>query len=448
MFDNWLKFSRPQSVAIVGGDDAFAGVTPSEYSSKIGAGASFLVRQPVVDHAHRVLGYDVAFRADPNLPGQDAILNVLAPDFCTIIRRLAENLPAGQKLFLRMDASLLTEWPACFSGAQVVPAIDAAEANNFEGLAEAVRPIIDRGFSVAFDNVPDTPAAQILFPLAGFLRFETRRYDMVELERQMVGLAGCSCLRIALQVESEDEYEACRVLGFQAFQGYFFTQVRSEMPRRIDHDRLHIIRLLNLVAQHAEMAELDTVIRRDAVLAYRLLSYINSPLSGLDHPLESINQALYFLGYNPLYRWLTVLLFTSGNLGVNDRLLLHQALLRGRLCELLAHQCQPPLNGDSLFVVGMFSLLDALFNVPMTQLLEFVTLASPMQRALLGEPDAYTDLLHLAQGLEIVVPETGMASLADLATRVGIAPAVLNQLQLDAFSWVREADAFHNEGGR
>ena len=443
MFDHWLKFSRHRSATT---SRLVADVADPRPHSAIGAGASFLVRQPVVDAAGHLVGHDVAFRADPSLPGQDAVLNVLAPEFCAIIRRLADSLPVQQILFLRMDASLLTGWLDCFSGAQVVPAIDMAEVADFAPFVDMVEMLAKQGVTVALDNLPDIPAAQVLLPLAKFLRFETRRYDMVELERQMAMLIKWPAMCIALQVESEDEYEACRVLGFQAFQGYFFTQVRPEMPRRIDHDRLHVIRLLNLVAQHAEMTELDTVIRRDAVLAYRLLSYINSPLSGLDHPLESITQALYFLGYNPLYRWLTVLLFTSGNLAPNDRLLLYQALLRGRLCELLAQQHKPPMNGDSLFVVGMFSLLDALFNVPMAQVLEFVTLAPPMQRALCGEPDVYTDILHLAQRLEDIAPTVEADVLTELAARFNMTPALLNRLQVEALSWVREADILHNDG--
>ena len=402
--------------------------------------SAFLLRQPVLDRSHKIIGYDVAFRRAGNDPGSDQVLDELQDDTLTRLEQLGFSHSCPDKLlFVRLKAGLLAEAGQTFATSnRLVLVLDSWHQLNQADLLKNCQVCVASGWQLAIDNLPESGESGQWLPLMTWLRFDLRRYSAVDLEQQLKALRHHANLRVlARQVETEDDFEACQALGFDACQGYFFTRVRLNQQRRIDHDRIRVMRLLNLLAQNVELKELESVMRRDAVLAYKLLMFINSPLNGLDHPLESIGQALMFLGYGPLYRWLTVLLFTSGTRHARDRAILQQALVRARLMELLGSHAGMDREAESLFLTGMMSMLDALLNVPMDQAIEPLMLAEPIVLALTSRMGPYAPFLDLALALE-----TGDWFLADDRSRaMGLNADAINPLLVEAMGWASSLDS-------
>jgi hypothetical protein len=89
--------------------------------------------------------------------------------------------------------------------------------------------------------------------------------------------------------------------------------------------------------------------------------------------------ATVYLGVNRIRNWIRMIAIS----GLQDcpTELLKFALIRGRMCELLAAKL-PNDQREMAFTVGLFSLLDALLNTPMDDLLSRIPLTDEIRNAL------------------------------------------------------------------
>ena len=132
-----------------------------------------------------------------------------------------------------------------------------------------------------------------------------------------------------------------------------------------------------------------------------------------------------------------MLLFTSGQVKSLDTALLEQALVRARLMEILAGDRYAPLQVDEIFVVGIFSLLDMLLQLPMSVALEPLKLPETVQQALLDNDSLeseYAPLLNLA----IACEDGHRDRLKSLAIELAIPLAIINSAHLEALVWTQQ----------
>ncbi len=460
MFDHWFKFSRnkspapPDATSPVGADQTPSTEMPE--TPKMGADfrplsnastnplslpeqtSRFLLRQPVLDAGHNTVGYDFGFQhagSGKECPFSPSEMQIAEETLLTTISQLdIRSLSGHRRTFVAIGPALLdSSWVSLLPVDQMVLVIDGTRMEGAPTvLAEQCRARIGQGYTLAFDNLPDVAGVQELVGLAAYLRFDLHAFDALELERRLASLHGHKELAlVARQVSNEDDYQAARVMGFDLFQGYYFQNMNPALPHRVDNDRLRVMELLNMTAQHAEFVQIEKAIKHDVLLAYKLLIYINCPLNGLTRKIESIAQALMFLGYEPLYRWLTLLLFADGEQDPRDRALLQNALVRARLTESLGKNLLSAEDADSLFIVGIFSLLDVLFNVPMAQALENLNLSEAVKRALIQQHGPYAPFLRLAIAFE----NADQQQVNELTGVLALDAHLVNQLHIDAVNW-------------
>jgi len=168
-------------------------------------------------------------------------------------------------------------------------------------------------------------------------------------------------------VETRAEYDDCRALGFDGFQGRFFAEPARLLGTSAPTYRLRALSMLAARGDLSSFEQLERVIVEDPGLAHKLVRLANSAFFGTRHPVGSIRQALMMLGSVAVRRWATLLVLA----GVTDRPnhLLELGLSRARLCELIAMR-DDEADTERAFTVGLFSVVDALLRIPMPQLLE------------------------------------------------------------------------------
>jgi EAL and modified HD-GYP domain-containing signal transduction protein len=194
---------------------------------------------------------------------------------------------------------------------------------------------------------------------------------------------------------------------------------------------MFVLKLLNGIKQQADYDELAGIAWSDPALAYRLLRFVNSAAFGLSLKIEDIRHALVYVGHDALYRWLTLLLFSSQETNALDESLRENALVRARLAEQLAAGHLSTKECDEAFVVGILSVIDTLLEIPMADALAQLTLPEPVSDALLRRQGKYAPYLKLA----IACEESDQASIQTLASECGVDAATLNPLHLGALSW-------------
>lgn len=216
-----------------------------------------------------------------------------------------------------------------------------------------------------------------------------------------------------------------------------------EQPRKasmaedaaLQPESMLIVRLMQMLQRNEDVRQIETALKHDAVLTYRLLRHINSPAIGPGVEIQSLRHAVTMLGYSHLFRWLALLLATSAST-TSAPYMTRKAIMRGRAVELMGKSMLTPTDSDNLFVVGMFSLIDQLLGVPMEQVLGKVQLAESVQQAILSRGGVYGPFLALAESCERDAGEAARLS-EDLFMSAG----QVNAAQLSALVWSQEVGA-------
>ena len=400
-----------------------------------------LGRKPVLDRYQRVIGYELVLRnKDANQASRpnDALSRMYDEMLVRGLITMELGRSMGEKLVFAslssacVPGSLLESLP----NKGVVLALKVVPENAEEQLV-CMKALITAGYQIALDDFVYSAVFAPFYRLAKYVRIDVSGMDAITLREQMKSLREkVSPLLVAKNVETDDVFDACRSLSFDFFQGYYFTRLQPHKPPRLDNDRLRVIELLNMVTNYAEIHEMEKVFKLDVSLSYKLLRYINSPGCGMVQKVSSIAHALAVLGHDQLYRWLTLLLFTSGRADARSHPLLKNAMVRARLIESLGKIKLAPSEVEGLFIVGIFSMLDALLNVPMAQAVSHLNLPEKVVDALVKRKGAYAPFLELASACE----EGNDQLIEHYAAVCQFDAETVNQAHVQAIIWAEELD--------
>ena len=221
--------------------------------------------------------------------------------------------------------------------------------------------------------------------------------------------------------------------GFDAFQGTFFSRPEPLPSADVPQNTIAALRLMSLARDpNVTDPELEDVISTDPVLTFQLLRLVNSAAIG-GRGVASIGQALRLIGRAAFLRWLAVAVAAArhGNTAV-DHELVRQAVERGRLLEQMHGHGR---DAGTLFLVGLFSLLDAVFRMPMADLLARVTLSPEANDALLNRTGPYADAITFAESYELGLFENAM----QIARDMGVDDSRVGDFYTNAITWTAEA---------
>ena len=400
-----------------------------------------LGRLPVLDRSQKIFGYELVLRNKSvrQARKQDDTLLRMQDEMLLngLISLEMDKLMGDRQVFISLssaglDSPLLDDLPP--EGVVLAVKVDPAKA---EAQLLRLKELVAAGFKIALDDFVYAPLLAPFLRLAKFVRMDVSQLDAIEMRTQLKSLMDKFAPDLlAKNVNFDDTFEACRHLSFNYFQGYYFTRLQPDKPPRLGTDRLRVIELLNLVTKHAEISKLENVFKQDATLSYKLLRYINSPGCGMVQKIRSIAHALVILGHDQLYRWLTLLLFSSGQSDGRSQALLKNALVRARLVEMLGRRRLPPRECEGLFIVGIFSLLDALLNVPMRKAVDHLNLPEPVLQALVERKGEYAPFLMLAEACE----EGNQDRVEEYAAMCDLDVDGVNLIHLQAMLWAEELD--------
>ncbi|WP_374681737.1 EAL and HDOD domain-containing protein [Accumulibacter sp.] len=270
---------------------------------------------------------------------------------------------------------------------------------------------------------------------AAVARYELTALDWSALQRQRLG-------RIAAGVASLDSFEWLAEKNFELADSGFVTVVDPHAGGQPDLARLKVLKLLTLVIQDADTAEIEEVFRQEARLAYNLLRLVNSVAVGAKTRISSFHQAIALLGRRQLQRWLQLLIYADQLTHANrPNPLLQLAAERGRQMELLSLGLtatgELADGGDAAFMTGIFSLLDILLKLPMSEILGELPLSAEVGQALSSRQGTLGTLLAAIVAGEASELEKAQTLLAGL----GISPACHAMAQLGAFCWASRINA-------
>ena len=204
--------------------------------------------------------------------------------------------------------------------------------------------------------------------------------------------------KAAERVETVQQFNMCKAYGFDYFQGYFFCRPEFVQSKRLPLSRLITLRLIGkLNDPKLSIDELEAAIRQDLSLSYKLLKFVGSAACAIRGQINSIRHAAVMVGIDRLKVWAALILFS----GIEEKMkeLTMTAVIRARMCEKLAEAMKVP-NPDQFFLVGLFSVLDAMLSQPMPAILESLNLAPEINEALLFHRGVFGDVLRCVKAYE------------------------------------------------
>ncbi|HEY4279499.1 MAG TPA: HDOD domain-containing protein [Conexibacter sp.] len=390
-----------------------------------------IARQPIHDRWKRVVGYELLI-GGPSLRApldeERTTASVIVEAFTGLgISAVVGNKPAH----VRVSRRFLLELSAFALPSDRVVLEIAPPDRHDAAMRKVLEQLHGQGYRISLlcganDRVPDPELTR----LAHSVKLDVASLSPNELASAADRFAAAAPVVIAAGVDSPSLAQRCHALGFHAFQGFYFCApdiVHGQLPPMT---RLGELRsLAGLYAQTITFEEFERIIARDVGLSYRLLCYLNSAFFNLPRRVASVREALMMLGMKAVRRWATLIALSGNEARPNE--LTVTALLRGRLCELIGRRRPSPTVGaDAFFTVGLFSVMDAIMNAPLEQVLDALPLASESRIALLQRTGPMGDAIAAT-----VAYERG-----DFAAVEALLPGLnMTELYLGAVHWADAA---------
>lgn len=396
----------------------------------------YLARQPLLDRNQALFGYELLFRN--RLDGGAEIASGMAATAGVLAHAAQLGLPRAigdAVAFLNVDTEALMSDIFAFLPRERTVLELGASVEASEAVLWRLAELAGHGFRFAAEASSHGAQLGRLLPLLDYVKVDLRTTPVVAMLSIVPRLRGTGKRLVAEKVESAAEYRTCLDLGFDYFQGYYFARPSVLAGRKLSPSQLALVELMNLVNSDAENVEIERAIKRDVPLSVNLLRIVNTPAAGLRQRIDSLSQALLVLGRRQLQRWLQIMLYAEpGTRGHAMTPLLMLASTRARLMELLAQRLRPGQRqvADVAFTVGIMSLMDALFSVPMPDLVEQIPVSDEVAAALVKRSGFFGELLRLAESLEQM--EEGDEMLPVLGELADSGDELV-ELEMAAFEW-------------
>ena len=401
---------------------------------------AIIARQPIVDQHRAVYGYELFDRSTASAShtaASDAALLFNALSYAgtealvgkkTVFINCTHESLAGGHLELIHPEKVVLEVP---------PLADSATQEEIDGRVPVLESLRTRGFRLAFNQHALRRAYANWMPLASYIKLDMQAFKP-ELAAPLVKFAGnyAKATLVAEKVETPEQFKMMSDLGVKLFQGFWFAKPSLVKATTIRPSQATIIQLINLVRKQASTAEIEDLLKKDPTLSFNLLRFINSSGFGLSCEITSFRHAVMILGLKKLFRWAALLMTTSRADG-SPPAVGQTAVVRGRLMELLATELLPPEDCDNAFVVGVFSLLDTMLNVPIEKALESVALPQPVTDALLHNTGVFAPFLELTKACE----SGDEVVFARMAEALHLSNRQVNWAHLQALTWAESLNA-------
>lgn len=393
----------------------------------------FVARQPIFDRMQKVYGYELLYRLgkDNFYPGSDgdrATSEVIANSFLLIG---LGPLTCGKRAFINFTGNLLkNEVPALLPKDSV--AIEILENIDVdESVVEACQRLKSLGYPLVLDDFVLDDKYVPLIKMADIVKIDFLDHD-IERKMAVVRRFGPDNVRLlAEKVETHEAFRRAYDLGYDYFQGYFFSKPVVVTGTDIPGYKLTYLRMLQEVNRpEFDFDRLEEIVKQDVSLSYKLLKYINSAAFGMRSRIKSIKHALVMLGALEVKKWANLIILRGLGADSPDELMT-SSIVRAKFGELLAGPLGMKSKSSDLFLLGMFSLIEAFISRPLENILRELPIDQEVKDTLLGRDGRYKTVYQLILSYEKADWEKFMS----YAGQLGLDPAIVPGFYLQSLTW-------------
>lgn len=362
---------------------------------------AFVARQPILDKNKDVFAYELLFRDGKNNCFPETALEPETPQAAVSsnLKLGLDDISCQKTSFINFNnETLLKGLPNSLDPNTVVVEIADGEAGDYS-LVSACEKVRNMGFQIAL-NGPKLTTSSDLLNLVDIVKIDTMQYAFPTIAKQIPRFTHANVKLVANNVDTQQNFTNFSELGFDYFQGYFFAKPESFSNAPLPVNKLSLIELIGETTnENFGIGRINEIIERDVGLSYMLLRFINNPMVNKRFKITSLKHALNYMGEVEIKKFIALL--ALANLADDKPMeLLHMSLVRARFCDLMAKERQIGDNPPTGFMVGLFSLLDALLDQEMQNLVMKMPIVDEVKFALCGGKNDFYQYIMLARAFE------------------------------------------------
>lgn len=366
---------------------------------------TYVARQPILNSKRHTLGYELLFRDGEqnsfpqHVDADRATYRLIVENFLSI----GTNPAIGHsRCFINFPYNtLIRRLPLTLPKQKIV--IEVLETClPTDELLEAMMELHGKGYLIALDDFVYSPEWERFLPYVHIIKLDIMAMGIDQacavVKKQLA--KGSRKRYLAERVETEQEFRAARDAGFRFFQGYFFSKPEIIKQRYVSPKHVIAMQLFQEVSkEQVNFDRVEQLVAKDVALSYKLLRFVNSMTERLEVPISSFRQALVYLGQDKLkiFVSLAVASYISTH---KPKELYNLSLQRAQFCQLMAIRRQFTEHKDQAFLIGLFSVLDALLDISLEVIVDQLPLTESVKDAINKRLGPFGELLNLEECFE------------------------------------------------
>ncbi|MBU0664666.1 MAG: HDOD domain-containing protein [Proteobacteria bacterium] len=361
----------------------------------------YVARQPIFNRHRRIFAYELLFRngmsnAFPGIDGDEATSSLLSSSFFTVG---IEEITSGHKAFINFTEDMLARGiPSMFPVNLVVVEV-LEDVEPTEEVVTVCRELVNKGYILALDDFVYRENLTPLIELANIIKVDFRLTPIEQIKEMVTTLKGYSCKLLAEKIETYEEFTLASSMGFVYFQGYFFSKPEILKNKDIASSQLALMQLIVEVNRaEFEVVDIEKLVNRDISISFKLLKYLNSAYYSRLQPISSIRQAIAFLGERGIRLFVSLIATSKLSEDKPDELI-RTSCIRARFLELIGKEVN--LDQSIFFMLGLFSMLDAMLDTSMHLLMAQIPISEEITQALVHKTGPLFPYLQLIQLYEL-----------------------------------------------
>lgn len=372
----------------------------------------YIGRQPILTTHGEIYAYELLFRSGgENMASFSSDLNATARVIVNTIVNFGVNKLVGGKIaFINFDDTVIKN--------KIYTSLDKnkfvfeiLETTNLD--AETVGSVYqmkEGGYRFALDDfVLDDNSFERFRPVldvVDFIKIDVRLNTKEMIDKKLALLKNKPAKLLAEKVETQEEYHYCRKKGFDYFQGYYFAKPTIVKGKSIEPDKMAVLDLVGRLNDNPDLdtKDIEEIFKQHPDMTINLLKFINSAAFFTRNKINSVRQAIALLGINKLMQWLLLMLYAGPQTRTVANPLFTIASQRAKFMELLVKNVTTDKvkeMTDEAYLVGLLSLLDVLFQVPLETILGDMNMAPEIYEAIIRHKGVLGRLLLLVEKAEM-----------------------------------------------
>lgn len=397
----------------------------------------FVARQPIFDQHQKVVAYELLFRNgfqncfQNTVNGDQATSTVLTNSFISIGMN---ELTRGKRAFINFTRNLLVDQVATIFPRDLLAVEILETIEPDQEVVNACRRLREKGYKIVLDDFVFDEKFIPLMQLADIIKVDFLLNDEQQRRRLVQQYQKLGIQFLAEKVETKEEFEKACQWGYSYFQGYFFCKPEIVTGKDIPGYKLNYLQILQEIHKpELNLNELENIIKRDVSLSFKLLKFINSAAFGIPREIKSIRQALVMLGSREIKKWVSLLVLNHMGSDKPKELTVN-SLIRAHFCEEIAKKTSLQKDASDLFLMGLFSLIDAFMDRPMEEILKGLPISVDIRDALLGKQNVYRKVFEVVVNYE----QGNWAQCEHLANELQLESAQISGGYLEAVEWAHQ----------